>query len=608
MPLLQFLGQIATLSRWEIKRTFGIMGKSMLPAAVILFILLIAVTGYTAERGLHLQDGLYWMGVDDPKLATIFGGDNRFSISVTDSVSLVGQRADYDIVVISGQVYVQRTDRGRSALKTLQRDYQQYLDSAYSQQQDLFAAYPLWIDLQEVKSEIDFSATASGQTISVSPASTSAPVPEGPIMQVPEPEPGVAISTEDLRQGLQESLGQQQDQLARYSDLVGPESPFGSFKTPSQLSPPLPFDSIILVFLFIFPLYFTSQFYMMSIMQERLERKGEVLLSSPAGAPAIIFGKALPYFIGMLAISAGIALYLQVPLEILLPLFPVILFFLANALLIGMASRSFKELSFISIFFSTVATSYLFFPSIFANVHVISLVSPLTLVVLTLQGEAYTLSQYIFSTSLFFLTSATLFYVGIANFREERLFSQSGILRRIREFVATSLSEKHPWISLFAINAFMVPFVFMVQMLLLVLFFNLPMPLSLVLLIVSAALVEEIAKSVGITTFLLESPRLFSWVRVVLGAAVTALAFLFAEKLLLFVTLTQITESVFGSILFLSSGALTLVLPFLLHFTGVIIVAVFVKCTGSKGYIPGILLATLVHSLYNGYFILGWLM
>jgi RsiW-degrading membrane proteinase PrsW (M82 family) len=148
----------------------------------------------------------------------------------------------------------------------------------------------------------------------------------------------------------------------------------------------------------------------------------------------------------------------------------------------------------------------------------------------------------------------------------------------------------------------------MVQMLLLVLFFNLPMPLSLILLIVSAAFVEEIAKSVGICTFLLESPQLFSWARVVLGAAVTAAAFLFAEKLLLFVTLTQITESVFGSILFLSSGALTLILPFLLHFTGVIIVASFVKFTGSKGYIPGILLATIVHSLYNGYFILGWLM
>jgi hypothetical protein len=90
----------------------------------------------------------------------------------------------------------------------------------------------------------------------------------------------------------------------------------------------------------------------------------------------------------MLALSAALTLYIKAPLTIILPLVPVILFFLANALAIGMVSRSFKELSFISIFFSTVATSYLFFPSIFANVHVIAMISPLTLIIFTLQGTA----------------------------------------------------------------------------------------------------------------------------------------------------------------------------------------------------------------------------
>ena len=88
----------------------------------------------------------------------------------------------------------------------------------------------------------------------------------------------------------------------------------------------------------------------------------------------------------MVAICAGLTVYIRASPEIILPLVPVIFFFLANALLIGMVARSFKELSFISIFFSTVATCYLFFPSIFANVHVISLISPLTLIVLTVQG------------------------------------------------------------------------------------------------------------------------------------------------------------------------------------------------------------------------------
>ncbi len=603
-PLMQVLSQVSTIARWEIRRSFGVMGKNVLPVAVLLFILLVAVTGFTADKGLHLQNGMYRLGTDNPAVAEIFGSDPRFVIYLGDASALNAGRDSLDVVISGGEVHARDSDRGRAALTALSRDYQNYRDSVYSREQDLFAAYPLWIDLVPVKSELDFAETQSGQKLSIAPATLRFPVPEGPVQAIPTPDAGVAFTTEELRAGLSEVQGQE-SQIARYTELLGTESPFGSFKIPSQLSPPLPFDSIILIFLFIFPLYFTSQFYMMSIMQERLERRGEVLLSTPAGPSAVIAGKALPYFAGMILISAGIALWVQAPLLILVPLFPVILFFLASALLIGMVSRSFKELSFISIFFSTVATTYLFFPSIFANVHVISLVSPLTLIVLTLEGEAYTLSQYLFSTSLFYLTSAVLFYVGVMNFREERLFSLSGLVSRIREFVSSSLSYRHPYLSLFAFNALTVPFVFMAQMMLLVLFFNLPMPLSLILLLISAAFVEEIAKSVAITTLLLDSPLKFPWWKVVACSAVTAAAFLFAEKLLLLITLTQITESVFGSILFLSLGALTL--PFLLHFAGVLITASFVRWKGGKGYLPGILLATLVHCLYNAYFILGWL-
>ena len=118
----------------------------------------------------------------------------------------------------------------------------------------------------------------------------------------------------------------------------------GPFVTPDQLSPPLPFDSIILVFVFIFPLYFTSQFFMMSIMNERIERQGEPLLSLPVKTSSIIIGKMLPYFLGMLAICAGITVYIQASPLVLLPLIPIIIFFLANALVIGMLARSFKEL------------------------------------------------------------------------------------------------------------------------------------------------------------------------------------------------------------------------------------------------------------------------
>jgi ABC-type Na+ efflux pump permease subunit len=344
---------------------------------------------------------------------------------------------------------------------------------------------------------------------------------------------------------------------------------------------------------------------MMSIMNERIERKGEILLSTPLRTSSIIIGKALPYFIGMVAICAGLTVYIKASPVIILPLIPVIFFFLANALIIGMVSRSFKELSFLSIFFSTVATSYLFFPTIFANVHVISLISPLTLIVLTIQGSAWTITDYLYSTSLFWLTGAVLFYIAARNFKDERLFSEKRLVSRVREFLSEILSQKYPFISLFLLSGFSIPFVFMVQMMCLVLFFNLPMPYSLVFLLLFSALIEELAKSVGIYTVYARDPQFLTWKNLLLASAATAIGFFVGEKLLLFATLAQISDSVFGSILFLSLGSLWL--PLFLHFGCVLIVACCLKVWGKKGYIPGVAIAMVVHCLYNLYFILGWI-
>jgi ABC-type Na+ efflux pump permease subunit len=597
------LRDIATIARWEVKKSFSMMSRDVLPLSIVLFVLLMLATGFTAQTGLHLQDGMYQVGVDDPRIAELLAGDARFSVYLLDEQVLDANRNLFDLTIVRGNVSSLATDKANAAQKTLERDYSKYVNSVYNTETDLFAAYPLWIDAQSVKSELTFLATQSGQYVSAAPRRT-APVPEGEIKNVPTPSPALEISQEDLRKELVLSNAKN-TQISRYTEALSSSSSMGTFKTPSQLSPPLPFDSIILVFVFIFPLYFTYQFFMMSIMNERVERKGEILLSTPVRTSSIIIGKALPYFIGMLAICAGLTLYIKASPIIILPLIPVIFFFLANALLIGMLSRSFKELSFISIFFSTVATSYLFFPSIFANVHVISLISPLTLIVLTIQGSSWTITDYLYSTSLFWLTGAVLFYIAARNFKEERLFSEKKLITRMREFLSEVLPEKYPFLSLFLLSGFSIPFIFMVQMMCLVLFFNLPMPYSLVFLLLFAALVEEIAKGVGVYTIYSRDPSFLTWKNLVLAGAATATGFLVGEKLLLFVTLAQISDSVFGSILFLSLGSLWL--PLLLHFVCVLIVASSLKIWGRKGFVPGLAVAMVVHCLYNLYFILGWI-
>jgi len=595
---------IATIARWEVKKSFSVMSRNVLPVAIILFVLLVIVTGFAAQSGLHIQDGMYRIGVDDPRVAALFASDARFTVYQAGDAALAANRGEYDLVIVKGVAYANPTEKGQSALTTLERDYLQYRNSVYRNENDLFAAYPLWIDTQTVQSELNFTATQSGQYVQVAPG-RSTPIPQGTVQNIPTPSPTLGVTQDELRQDLVAS-SHENTQVSRYTDVLSSQEPvMGTFVTPDQLSPPLPFDSIILVFVFIFPLYFTSQFFMMSIMNERIERKGEVLLSLPVKTSSIIIGKMLPYFLGMLAICAGITLYIRASPLVLLPLIPIIIFFLANALIIGMLARSFKELSFVSIFFSTVATSYLFFPSIFANVHVISLISPLTLIVLTIQGTAWTVSDYFYSTALFWLTGAILFYIAARNFNEERLFSEKKLLPRIREFLAGILPQQHPYAALFLLAACSIPFVFMAQMMGLVVFFNLPMPYSLVLLLVVAALIEEMAKAAGIYTLFVRDPAFFSWKHLVCACAAIAIGFLVGEKLLLFATLAQITESIFGSVLFLSLGVLWM--PLLLHLACILIVACSLKVWGKNGLLPGLAAATILHCCYNLYFILGWI-
>jgi ABC-type Na+ efflux pump permease subunit len=597
------LADIGTIARWEVKKSFSLMGKNVLPPAIVLFVLLIAVTGFATRSGMHLQDGMYEVGVDDPVLAQRIAGDARFVVYQVTGTGPEWRGNSFDLLIIRGQVYYRGTEKSKAALKTIERNYGKYVNSVYNGEEDLFAAYPLWIDVQSVKSEFNFLATQSGQSVIAAPG-RQAPVPEGPVVEIPTPSPTLGFSKEELRQELTKTSSAN-SQISRYTEVFAADNPMGNFRTPSQFSPSLPFDSIILIFVFIFPLYFTSQFFMMSIMNERIERRGEILLSTPVKASSIIIGKMLPYFLGMITISIGLTLWIGAPPVIILPLVPVIFFFLANALLIGMLSRSFKELSFVSIFFSTVATTYLFFPSVFANVHVISFISPLTLIVLSLQGTAWTVTDYLYSTSLFWLTSAVLFYIAVMSFKDERLFSEKNLVTRLREFLSEVISIKRPFVSLFLLAAFSIPFIFMIQLMCLVLFFNLPMPYSLVLLLMFAALVEETAKGVGIYTIYARDAAFFTWRNVLFACAATAIGFLAGEKLLLFVTLAQITESVFGSILFLSLGVLWM--PLLLHFAGVLIVACCLKLGGRGWFFPGLAMAMMVHCLYNLYFILGWL-
>ena len=602
---MEALSQLLTIARWEIKRFQGTMSRDLLPVAIVLLVLLVGVSGFTAQQGIHLQDGIYRIGVDSQIYLDIIGGDPRYVVYALPSDVVNIRSLGLDLSIRAGSLLRANGDKGAAAQKSFERDYQAYQDYVYRQQTDLFAAYPLWVDSEYVVSELDFLATQTGQQLAAPrQASATPPVPDEPEVDVIPPSGIVPADMEILRLQLEEEAARGSDQLGRYNDILSQQEALGELRVPSMLSPPLPFDTIIFIFVFIFPLYFTSQFFMMSIMNERTLRQGEALIASPVKPIILVFGKMLPYAIGMLLIVSIILFSVKADIAAILPLVPVILFFLSFALFIGMVSRSYKELSFISIFFSTIATSYLFFPSIFANVHIVSLLSPVTLVVHVIDGTGYTLTDYVYSTALFYLTSIILFGICIRNFHEEQLFTEKSLLDTLALYLGTLVSNRYWYLSLILISVMTIPFVFMAQMMYLVLFFNLPMPFSLILIMVLAALTEELVKAAGFVALVTHRYPPMSWKIVILASFLIGFGFLLGEKLLLFVTISQIADSIFGAALFLTLGLLWM--PFLLHAGTVFCTGAVLKIWGKNALPIGIVLATIVHSIYNLYLLRGW--
>jgi hypothetical protein len=51
---------------------------------------------------MHLQDGIYSLGIDDPGLSAILGGDARFRVFSAEETSLQANRGAFDLVIIRG--------------------------------------------------------------------------------------------------------------------------------------------------------------------------------------------------------------------------------------------------------------------------------------------------------------------------------------------------------------------------------------------------------------------------------------------------------------------------------------------------------------------------
>ncbi|MDY6958171.1 MAG: ABC transporter permease subunit, partial [Halobacteriota archaeon] len=512
--------------------------------------------------------------------------DHRFKIvTVTEEEGRrLFKSGNTDLFISEDKVFSRNTRKSNSALNALESTTKIFRERELWIQSDadnFYDAFPVWVETQYLAREQTF-------------------------FMLGEPESRDDESLEDEQRSGTEGITESDVSLPSRSDIpmmyrrtgvadifVPPEN----ITTPSQLSPPIPFESVLLSFMFIFPMYFVTQFYSASIMSERVNRRCELLLASPVRRSEIVIGKMLPYLAITLITVTGISLFLSdsvTTLYILTLLFPVTLFFLAIAFFTAILARSFKELTFVSVFFATAMSSYLFLPAMFMNVPTISAISPMTFVVKLLEGEDFALFEYLFSTVPFYLTSFALIAFSTFIFREEDLFTQKPVISKAMDVVEASLSKSHPFVSIFILSIVFIPFAFMAELMMLTLFFNVPLPYSLILFMIFIALIEEFFKSIGIAALFSRKMVEPTTKNAIVLAFISALGFFIGEKGLIIVTLVPLLTSPFGLIMF---GRL--LFPLILHTVTVIIPALGVRYYGIRRYPIFLVISVLVHSAYN---------
>lgn len=572
---------LLTISKWELRRTKRSFGKKTIAFSLLIILLIGMISLFIAQSGFHLNDNIYKVVATDPAIASVVSTDGKFEVHVADETQareLFGG-GGFDIMIIGHNVSFQGSEKSISAMDALDKAVIKYDENRLLSYNDLNNTFPVWMTIETLEREQVFAAPSLGNLPTPGPEETSEPAPS-PTVQGTAAVPTPSISEVNIQRSL---LPIKENTLS----------------TPSHFNPPIPFRSVVLSFMFIFPIYFIAQLFSASIMEERVRRKGELLLVSPLRSWEIVLGKLLPYLLITLALMGGIALYIGGSLWMLLILLPVVLMFLSTAFMGAVISRSFKELTFVLVFLSVSLSGYVFLPAMFANIHDISMISPMTLVVKMLEGEPVAPQEYLFSTLPFYLVSILIFAFGIFIYREEDLFTQRSVRGKLLDSVQVFL-QRIP-APIFFLSIALLPIVYSVQMILIVLIFNFPIRIGIVVFIFLAAFIEEVIKSVGIFTAFSRKISPLDTRTAIKAGIYSGTGFFIGEKLILLAVIAGIAGSVFGS----AMGIGLLIFPFAIHVTGALISALGIRFLGTGKYFLSVILATAVHACYNLYLVRG---
>ncbi|QKG94054.1 ABC transporter permease [Halorubrum salinarum] len=525
--------RVLRVAKWESARASGGVDRRTLAAGIALLLVAGGVVGVgvaTGVAGLDVDQNVYRVGVDAespyadaieeaPSLRPVPAGiaslgDSADAVVVTvvrpgagDDGSIDG--ADVEEVVVRAS----DTRKGEAAAASVREAVESHNERLMRAEPNRTAAFPVVVTLRYVGRTTGFD---DGATLGGSDGGDDGSAGDGG---------GGSGGGSDGGGGSNGSDGGDDSGEAGSVTNGGASGDDGGFAVPSiggaafgadtvgspgSITPPFPFTSLLLAFVFLVPMNFLIQAYGSSILDERTNRRGEPLLVTPLSPAEIVAGKTLPYAAAAAVVTTLIALAVGGGALSVVAVAPVAATFLGATFVGAMFARSFKELTFVTVGVSVLLTTYAFVPAIFTNVTPVALVSPLTLVVFDLQGETVSAGEVLFSTAPMAVGAALLFGLGLGVYREEDMFSQKPVTRKFLDALAVRLAPVPSGGDLLGrsrlralgrvafLTACTIPFVFVAELLAVAVLFALPVTVSIPVLLVTIAFIEEVAKSVGL--------------------------------------------------------------------------------------------------------------
>jgi len=569
---------VARIARWETTRSAGDVDRETAVAFAVVLLALAAIVPALVTMGPTPGEGIYRVGVaDDSQYAGVVASDPQ--------LAAVDPAAEADVVVTDTSIIYEDSQKGRAALSTLRSATVSYNDFLMRQEPDQAAAFPVVVSLTYLPQSISVTAQPAdgGQQAGDGTGAGDGDAGTG--------SGGVQTGGDGATAG-----GEVPTTGGGLSGLLG-QAQSG---TPSSLSPPFPLQSLVFAFAFLLPLNVVIQAYGSSVLAERINRRGEPMLVAPVSRGDIVAGKTLPYFLGALALISVISVATGAGALSVLAIAPLAALFLAATFLGAMLARSYKELTFVTVTVSVALTAYAFVPAVFAEVHPIAAISPLTVVVDSITGDGVSAGQFVLSTAPPGLAAFVLFGLGTGVYREEDMFTQLPVPSKLLDALAAPLTARLRaglWTALF------LPFVLVAELFAVAVLFVAPVSLSLPLLLGTVAVIEEVAKSVHVLAGF-ERGKFDRSVRtaLVVGAA-SGVGFFLAEKLLLVTQLVglpelDVAQAAFSPAALGVSPGLLLVAPLALH-----VVTAATSALGAArsrlAYLGTLLVAVLVHVGYN---------